>query len=54
MREFRDKVAVRADSTLVPVPEDEWERGLAELDAMVEAESAPTEVWAALPFVAYG
>jgi ubiquinone/menaquinone biosynthesis C-methylase UbiE len=53
MREFRDKVAVRADSTLVPVPDDEWERGMAELDAMVEAESVPTEVWAALPFVAY-
>jgi hypothetical protein len=53
MREFRDKVAVRADSTLVPVPEDEWQRGLAELDAMVEAETELTEVWAALPFVAY-
>jgi ubiquinone/menaquinone biosynthesis C-methylase UbiE len=53
MREFRDKIAVRADSTLVPVPDDEWRRGMAELDAMVEAETVPTEVWAALPFVAY-
>jgi ubiquinone/menaquinone biosynthesis C-methylase UbiE len=53
MREFRDKVAVRADSTLVPVPEDEWRRGLAELDEMVAAETEPTEVWAAIPFVAY-
>jgi hypothetical protein len=53
MREFRDKVAVRADSTLVPVPDDEWESGMAALDAMAEAETEPTEVWAALPFVAY-
>jgi ubiquinone/menaquinone biosynthesis C-methylase UbiE len=53
MREFRDKVAVRADSTLVPVPDDEWERGLRALDGLVDAETVPTEVWAALPFVAY-
>lgn len=54
MREFRDRVAVRADSTLVPVPNDEWARGLALLDALVEAEREPTPVVAALPFVAYG
>jgi SAM-dependent methyltransferase len=54
MREFRDKVAVRADCTLVPVPDDEWERGMARLDEQVEAEGEPTPVVAALPFVSYG
>lgn len=54
MREFRDRVAVRADSTLVPVPDDEWARGLAWLDEMVAAEHEPTPVVAALPFVVYG
>ena len=54
MREFRDRVAVRADSTLVPVPDDEWARGMARLDALVEAETVPTHVVAALPFVTYG
>jgi SAM-dependent methyltransferase len=54
MREFRDRVAVRADSTLVPVPDDEWRAGMAELDALVAAEREPTPVVAALPFVAYG
>jgi SAM-dependent methyltransferase len=54
MREFRDRVAVRADSTLVPVPDDEWERGMARLDEMVAAEVEPTPVVAALPFVTYG
>jgi SAM-dependent methyltransferase len=53
MREFRDRVAVRADSTLVPVPDDEWQRGLAWLDEMVRAEATPTPVVAALPFVSY-
>lgn len=53
MREFRDRVAVRADSTLVPVPDDEWAGGLARLDALVEAETESTPVVAALPFVAY-
>jgi len=53
MREFRDRVAVRADSTLVPVPDDEWVRGMDRLDAMVEAEIVPTPVVAALPFVVY-
>jgi SAM-dependent methyltransferase len=54
MREFRDRVAVRADSTLVPVPDDEWRRGLAELDRLVAAETTPTPVVAALPLVSYG
>lgn len=54
MREFRDRVAVRADSTLVPVPDDEWRRGMARLDEMVAAETEPTPVVAALPFVTYG
>jgi SAM-dependent methyltransferase len=54
MREFRDRVAVRADSTLVPVPDDEWQRGMARLDETVEAETEPTRVVAALPFVTYG
>lgn len=54
MREFRDRIAIRADSTLVPVPDDEWARGLAWLDEMVEAEREPTPVVAALPFVVYG
>lgn len=54
MREFRDRVAVRADSTLVPVPDDEWARGLAWLDEMVAAEREPTPVVAALPFLVYG
>jgi SAM-dependent methyltransferase len=54
MREFRDRVAVRADSTLVPVPDEEWIRGLAWLDEMVAAEREPTPVVAALPFVVYG
>jgi SAM-dependent methyltransferase len=53
MREFRDRVAVRADSTLVPVPEEEWQAGLRHLDDLVEAEVEPTPVVAALPFVAY-
>ena len=42
MRKFRDRVAVRADSTLVPLSDDEWERGMARLDAMVDAELEPT------------
>ncbi len=54
MREFRDRVAVRADSTLVPVPDEEWRRGMARLDQMVVAETEPTPVVAALPFVTYG
>jgi SAM-dependent methyltransferase len=54
MREFRDRVAVRADSTLVPVPDDEWQRGMAQLDEMVAAEAEPTPVVAALPLVTYG
>lgn len=53
IREFRDRVAVRADSTLVSVPDDEWQRGLAWLDEMVRAETAPTPVVSALPFVSY-
>ena len=54
MREFRDRVATRADSTLVPVPTDEWGRGMTVLDDMVAAEVEPTRVVAALPFIAYG
>lgn len=54
IREFRDRIAVRADSTLVPVPDDEWQRGMARLDAMVAVEHEPTPVVAALPFVVYG
>jgi SAM-dependent methyltransferase len=54
MREFRDRVAVRADSTLVPVSDLEWEQGMARLDALVDAEVEPTRVVAALPFAAYG
>jgi ubiquinone/menaquinone biosynthesis C-methylase UbiE len=54
MREFRDRVAVRADSTLVPVPDDEWDAGMAQLDALVDAELEPRRVLAALPFAAYG
>jgi ubiquinone/menaquinone biosynthesis C-methylase UbiE len=53
MRQFRDRVAVRADSTLVPVPDHEWEAGMARLDEMVAAEVEPTAVVAALPFVAF-
>lgn len=54
MREFRDRVAVRADSTLVPVPDDEWARGMAWLDELVAAEREPRPVVSALPFVVYG
>jgi ubiquinone/menaquinone biosynthesis C-methylase UbiE len=53
MREFRDRVAVRADSTLTPVPEKEWRRGMARLDDLAAAEREPVPVVAALPFVAY-
>jgi ubiquinone/menaquinone biosynthesis C-methylase UbiE len=54
MREFRDRVAVRADSTLTPLSDEEWQRGLARLDELVAGEAEPKPVVAALPFVAYG
>ncbi len=54
MREFRDRVAVRADSTLTPLSDEEFQRGMAQLDQLVAAETEPMPVVAALPFVAYG
>jgi SAM-dependent methyltransferase len=53
MREFRDRLLMRADSTLVDVPDDEWARGIAMLDELVAADVDSKPVVAALPFVAY-
>lgn len=44
LREFRDRVRTRADSTLQAISDEEFAHGLAALDAEVAAETAPTPV----------
>jgi ubiquinone/menaquinone biosynthesis C-methylase UbiE len=44
LREFLERIRTRADTTLSLLSDDEWERGLAQLEADAEAETSPQPV----------
>ena len=44
LRVFRDRVRIRADSTLEPLSDEEFARGMASLDAVVAEETTATPV----------
>jgi SAM-dependent methyltransferase len=53
LRELYERLSLRADTSLVHIPDEEFADGLRRLAAMAEAEAEPVRCVSALPFVVY-